>query len=119
MRISTSRWTVFALVTVLAVSIMMAAAAVPTGTTVVREQGGRVIEEAAVSHPLAWLYTAFTLALLATAATALVAYVRRNVRLARRLLLVTGVLGIVPTVVPGLLALLTRVQIARVEDARG
>ncbi|WP_216592676.1 hypothetical protein [Verrucosispora sioxanthis] len=119
MRISKSRWTVFALLILLAVSIMMAAAAVPTGTEVVRDKGGRLIDEATVSHPLAWLYVTFVLTLLVMAATALVAYVRRDVRLARRLLLITGVLGIVPTIFPGLIALLTRAQMARVEGTRG
>ena len=102
-----------ALIVFSGVAALFAAGARPTSTAVYRADQTREALEQATFYPLNAALLAWSVIVAALAAWAAVAYLRGQLKVAQRVLLCVGIMGLLPAVLPGISALAARAFVVR------
>jgi hypothetical protein len=102
-----------ALIVFSGMAALLAAGARPTSTAVYHvDQTGEVLEQASV-YPLNAVLLAWSVIVAVLAAWATVAYLRGQLKVAQRVLLCAGIMGLAPAILPGISALAARAFVIR------
>lgn len=102
-----------ALIAFSGVAAILASGTRPTSTAVYRSsQAGKVLEQA-TAYPLNAALLAWSMVVAVLAVWAIVTYLRGQRKVTQRVLLLIGIMGLVPAILPGLSALAARAFVIR------
>ncbi|SCE73305.1 hypothetical protein GA0070612_0603 [Micromonospora chokoriensis] len=102
-----------ALIAFAGVAALLVASTRPTSTAVYRTgQTGEALEQS-ITSPLNLALIAWSVTVAILAAWATIAYLRGSAKATQRVLLIAGIMGLIPAILPGISALVARAFIIR------